>query len=182
MKKLEKVFCAVILLLLLPGCENKMEIKTGMPQWSMARQYLPALHQLKCLDAKISIDENDDWSDWMLKENITGTWKLLLDFNAGSTIDYSCKSITYTFDANGMVTIESNVKEIPGGRFEYENYEDPFNAFGYPGNFSKPNLVIGENESYCQIADPWMVTFSVKYYGENSRFRGEAERIFYKIN
>jgi hypothetical protein len=45
-----------------------------------------------------------------------------------------------------------------------------------------PILIIGENESFCQVTDPWLITFAVEDFGEDGRNRGEAERIFCKIN
>jgi hypothetical protein len=185
-KKTAKIFCAIVLLQAFAGCEReKMEL-TGL---SHAIHYLSVLENLNCLPAKIKLaglkdDYNLDdlWED----SKIEGTWKLLADVSTGDTIDYSCKSVTYTFHSNGTVTIKSNVEEIPGGEFEYNYYSDPYCFLCLP-LYPRPNLVIGESENYCQVLRSWLTTFSVIWklnQGDTvpGKGRGEVERIYYKIN
>jgi hypothetical protein len=83
-------------------------------------------------------------------------------------VDRSCNSVIYTFYANGTVTIESGIKEIPGSTFEYEyfNNGNPFCPTCLPAPDLTPNLIIGENKYYCQIAQSWLTTIFVKYYTE----------------
>jgi hypothetical protein len=186
MKKILKVLCITVLLQPFAGCEKYMEgRKMGMPQWSYARQYLPLLRNLSCQRASIVVDDDSEWTldKLRLKGIITGRWKLLLDFSAGNTIDYSCKSVIYTFDADSTVMIESNVKEIPGGQFEYDYRSDPFCHVCLPGpDGVRPNLIIGENKSFCQVAEPWLIVFAVDYVGSDRGYRGKTERIFCKID
>ncbi|MDR1197758.1 MAG: hypothetical protein LBK94_01925 [Prevotellaceae bacterium] len=182
-------FAAILLLagvMIACGKENlqrKEEFK--MPEWSNAIGYISALQSLKCMDAQILVYDKD-WHEWTsetfsLKGDIIGTWMLLMDCSKNDTIDYSCESIIYIFNANGIVTIKSNVKEIQSGQFEYAYYTDPFCPLCDVVN-PLPNLVIGTNKSFCQVADTWLTTFAVNYVGENGINRGEMERIFCKIN
>ena len=149
-----------------------------VPLWSHVYRYIPTIQDLKCLDAKI-IGDDEDYS--REKEGtINGTWQLLVDFSTGDTIDYSCESIIYTFETNGKVTINSSVKDILSGTFEYDYYPDPFCPHCDPTN-PRPNLVIGDNTYYCQVAPSWFITSTVVDYGDEGRNRGDFERIFQRI-
>jgi hypothetical protein len=179
MNKLFRILLPAILFLFLSGCE-----KWEVPVWSHAAKFRSLLSHLKCEDAKIAIKE-EEWELQTDRGSITGTWKLLLDFSAGDTIDRSCTSALYTFHADGTVTIESSIKEIPGGTFPYEYYNDPYCPVCLPSPNVRPNLVIGENEYFCQVSPSWLVTFFVNHWedGEELRTtRGEFEKVFHKIN
>jgi hypothetical protein len=182
MKMLLKVLSLTALFFFFSGCE-----KWDTPGWSYPARYSSELSHLKCENAGISTTEEEyvTGSD----ADIVGSWKLLLDFSAGDATDRSCNSIIYTFYANGTVTIESGIKEIPGGTFEYEyfNNGDPFCPTCLPAPDLAPNLIIGENKYYCQIAQSWLTTIFVRYYkeqetGKEARTYGEVEKIFHKIN
>jgi hypothetical protein len=179
MRKIIKVFCILVFLFLI-GCE-----KTEIPSLSHAAKYMPLLQHLKCQPANFSVKEmssDELLLQWMEEDDITGTWQLLLDFSAGDTVDYSCATITYSFNANGTVRVESNVKEWLNGQFEYSYYSDPFCPLCLPEPNVKPNLIIGENRHYCQVVKSWLTVFSCVELGEDRRNRGEVERILYKIN
>jgi hypothetical protein len=193
MKKIIKVLCITVLLQSFAGCEKYNEKtedimegrKMNISGWNYAVTYLPLLRNLSCQPARITTDE-EEWSDekYRLKSDITGRWKLLLDFSTGDTIDYSCKSVIYTFDADGTVMIESNAKEIPGGQFVYDFSMDPFYPYGPAIDiFSAiPNLLIGENKFFCQVIQPWFTIFAVNYVDSERGCRGKTERIFCKID
>jgi hypothetical protein len=176
-----KILSLMALFFFFSGCE-----KWEMPHWSYAAKYSSELSHLKCGGEDVSLKKEGygTGSD----DDIVGTWKLLLDFSAGDTIDRSCNSVIYTFHADGTVTIESGIKEIPGGTFEYEYfYDDPFCPLCLPSPDITPNLIIGENKYYCQIAQSWLTTIFVKYYtdkttGKEFKTYGEVEKILHKIN
>jgi hypothetical protein len=165
--------------------------ENGIPNLSYATRYLHVLRRLKCLPAEIKtvrMDKGHDNDDWAKDGKIEGTWQLLVDFGTGDTVDYSCESVTCTFRSNGKATIKSNVGEIPGGEFAYTYYSDPYGGFlSKPSPHPRPNLVIGESEKYCQVMCSWLTVFSVAWGKHQSDtvpdvVRGEAERIYYKIN
>jgi hypothetical protein len=183
MKRITSLFI-VVLLLLSVGCENeKMELS-----WqSHAGAYLSHIQNLKCKSGKIAtFNEESDWR----KDDIVGTWQLLLDFSTGDTIDYSCKSVIYSFKEDSTVTLSSDVPEIPSGQFEYDYYGDPYCPLCKPSASVRANLTIGEEESFCQVVRSWMVTFSVEWgmYQVSDdtwtpgRVRGDTKRIYYKID
>jgi hypothetical protein len=184
-KKTAKIFCMVVLLQAFARCESE---KIELSEMSDAILYLPVLRNLNCLPAKIkTVGVKDPYNlDLLEDEKIEGTWKLLVDFSTGDTIDYSCKTVTYSFRSNGTVTIESNAGEILGGEFEYS-----YNGYPYcllcDVNHAHPNLVIGESESYGQVIKSWLTTYSVEWGlnqgdKEPGQVRGEVERIYYKID
>jgi hypothetical protein len=180
---MKKILSFAAVLLMLAGAfacgkesiQRKEELK--MPQWSNATGYLSTLQDLECMDAQISISDDE----WRSHSDITGTWMLLLDCSTEDIIDYSCESIIYTFDANGTVTIISSVNEIQSGQFEYDYYPDPYCPLCDLIN-PLPNLVIGANKSFCQVANNWLTTFSVDNIGVDGRNRGKMEKIFRKID
>jgi hypothetical protein len=163
------------------GCEKE---KWEISGWSYAARYSSQLNHLKCENAKISANEED--SGIGSTYNIVGVWKLLLDISTGDAEDRSCNSVIYAFHADSTVTIVSDLKEIPSGTFKYEYYSDPFCPLCDPPLNTPPNLIIGENEYYCQVVQSWLTTFFVKYRDvdgeEKTRARGEMEKIFHKIN
>jgi hypothetical protein len=178
MKKLFRIFPLTILFLALAGCE-----KWEIPVWSHAVKFRSLLSRLKCEDARI-VQKDEEWKlDEESERSIVGTWKLLLDFSAGDTIDRSCTSAYYTFHADGTVTIESDIKEIQSGTFTYEYYPDCLPCL--PSPEVRPNLTIGETEYFCQVAPSWLVTFFVTYRedvdGEIRTVSGDFEKVFHKI-
>ncbi|MDR2118369.1 MAG: hypothetical protein LBP25_02375 [Tannerellaceae bacterium] len=177
--KLCKILLPAVLFFTFSGCE-----KWEVPVWSHAIKFTSLLKHLKCEDARIStVDE--EWNPEINKEiSIVGTWKLLLDFSAGDTVDRSCTEVIYSFHADGTVTIESQIKEIASGTFEYSYSTDPYCPLCDPLN-PPPNLVIGENKYYCQLSPSWLVTFFVRYWDVDGEIRpgsGKFEKVFHRIN
>jgi hypothetical protein len=175
-----KILSLMALFFFFSGCE-----KWEMPHWSYAVKYSSELSHLKCGGAGISVEKE---KYGIRSDNeIIGVWKLLLDLSTGDAADRSCNSVIYTFYADGTVLIESGIKEIPGGTFEYEYfYSDPFCSTCDIIN-PIPNLVIGENKYYCQIAQSWLTTIFVNYSidketGKEAPTYGEVEKIFHKVN
>ncbi|MDR2810741.1 MAG: hypothetical protein LBB84_09360 [Tannerellaceae bacterium] len=124
------LFCVTV-----TGCEY-----WEIPVWSHVIKFRSQLNQLKCEDAIASMKE-EEWD--LAKESeasIVGTWKLLLDFSAGDTVDRSCTSAYYTFHADGTVEIESEIEEIASGTFAYEYYTDPYCPWCDPVLYPRPNL------------------------------------------
>jgi hypothetical protein len=169
--------------------------------WSEARYDIALLNQLECLETPITLREEFYGGRG---DRIVGTWKLLLDFSTGDTVDYSCKSVLYTFDhaSHGILSISSDADEIPSTDIDFDYGESPDayyskcrndNANDYeeiPNNPKSllrsgcppplPNLVIsGYKNHYCQIAWSWMViSYPVKYGEEGPSKR---EKIFCKV-
>ena len=154
------------------------EEELHVPLWSHVNKYISTIMDLKCFGEKIRVDD-EDYSP-KKEGTINGRWQLLVDFSTGDTIDYSCESIIYTFETNGKVTINSSVKDILSGTFEYDYYPDPFCPHCDPTN-PRPNLVIGDNMYYCQVAPSWFITFTFIDYGDRGKARGDCERIFQRI-
>ncbi|MDR2232780.1 MAG: lipocalin-like domain-containing protein [Tannerella sp.] len=179
-----KIFVLFVFLFFLTACE-KIEI----PSWA-ADDYL--IHDLSCFDTKIKRVDIPYTSD-NPHENIVGKWQLLVDTGTGDKIDYSCNSIFYNFNENGMVTIQSDVKEISNSTFRYNYHSDPFCPSCLPTpNDVQPNLVIGDSMYYCQVAMSKLTIYSVLYdypslYDEPSlnedvalRRRGEVVYVLFR--
>ena len=175
-----------------PPEEPEEEKKIELPTQSSAYKYLSRLNRLRCPSGKIST--YDDEFAWE-KDDIVGTWKLLLDFNyfTGDTVDYSCKSVIYSFKADGTVTVSSNVKEIQDGQFGYDYYSDPFCPVCIPPFSPRPNLVIGSDNAYCEVVCSWLTEYFYQYAvhdpkndtdmnEDTLRLRSDVKRIYYKIN
>jgi hypothetical protein len=185
--KLSRILLPAIFLLCFGGCEKE---KWEVPTWSHAVKFADQLKRLQCVDAGISVKEVEwPWYTWNTEEgmgSIIGTWQLLLELSAGDTIDRSCTPVYYTFHADGTATIESVIKEIPSGTFTYEYYLDPYCPMCDPPQSPKPNLIIGENESYCQLSPSWLVTLFVRYRDVDGEIlttsSGDFEKIYHKIN
>jgi hypothetical protein len=178
MKKLAKTLCLIILLQSFAGCEEKWD----MLELSHAQLYLSLLEKLKCKNVDVSIKDSrwEETGERPWRASIVGDWELLLDFSAGDTIDRSCSAVTWSFGADGRVTVKSNVTEIPEGIFEYEYRSDPYCPLCDPGPTIPPNLVIGENPRFCQVSGSWLTTFfCLEKDGYN--FRGNIREIFHKI-
>jgi hypothetical protein len=179
MRNLIKISALIILFQVFSGCTSE---ESHVPLWSHAYRYIPIIQDLKCFDAKIIGDGEDYSSDY--REDINGTWQLLLDFSTGDTIDRSCESIFYSFrlikdEQTGLFSREAT---IPEGTFKCEFSGDEFCPLCLPPPDPDPNLVIGEYMYFCQVAESWMTLFTVNYYGEERvRRRGDIEKIFYRI-
>jgi len=183
MKKTFIIFGLFLVIQLFHSCE-----KIYMPSWAhFDGVYL--LDYARCFNKKIIEYEEKYSKDSFSKYNITGKWKLLVDVSTGEAIDYSCKSITYSFDENGKVEIQSNVKEITSGNFRYEYVEDPYCPTCL-GLDIGPNLIIGDSMYFCQVTISLLTVNSVKYYEyyeENSdtvifKRRGDVVKVFYRNN
>ena len=141
--------------------------------------------------------ENVNWSNGDFYDYYTfyyGTlegskWKLILDISGNDTIDYSCNSIIYHFQDDGIVTVTSDVKEVINGDFTY-NFHEPDRDFCilvdscYCVPYEEYNFAIGENSYYCTAIRKILSMLYLEYTTENNftittTFR--KEKLFYKI-
>ena len=161
------------------GCgDDKDKNKVGhIRYWLTINKQLPLINSIKCQS------ENDDITMGMYN-SIEGNWKLILDFGKGDTIDYSCNAVTYNFNKNGVVTIESDVVEIRGGEYNYI-FNEPYI---YPLTYSTPliaasypNLIIDGHEFYCQAAGVFLSTLFVESPADDGSPVERFDKIFYKI-
>jgi hypothetical protein len=140
-----------------------------MPTWSYAGAYVKFLNQLKCHGDSITL-YNEGVGQYVIYDDtsavkITGTWKLLVYFSQEDTIDYSCKSVFYSFENNGKVTIHSDASNIQSKKCEFYYTTDPF-MMGCPNEesaYPPPNLIIEKDSIFCQVARDWLVLRNLEY-------------------
>ena len=128
--------------------------------------------------------------------NLYGTlegskWRLILDINGKDTIDYSCNSIIYHFCDDGIVTIESDMKEFPDGEFTY-NFHEPDNLLCIPfcedwccicSAYEDTNFSIGEDSYSCSATGNLLSLLYLEYTEEDYlvTITYRKEKIFYKV-
>ena len=185
MKKLLKLMAILLFAAGAVACNDNMSEKSQfakIPAWSNVIAYMTLLNQQKCMDNITVLNEEYTLEVARRESSIIGTWKLLLDFSTGDTINYTCDNVLYAFGADSTVKVTSNVNAIKSGTFKYDYYLDPYCPLCDIIN-PRPNLVTGNEEYYCQIARSWMILYAVEYcdIGEIKITRGKAERILCKI-
>jgi hypothetical protein len=163
MKKLAGI---VLIMILFLSC-GKDEIYT---RDLLLAEFAPFINNLRCNDVKIVAHSTKAPNSG--GKEIVGTWKLWLDCSTGDTIDYSCKknsalyhfeatkiSEIYFFSSEGTLTIDSYVKEIPKGTFEYTYITHLSQASYY---IWYQTLSIGEDIYSCLVERPFLFIFFVE--------------------
>ena len=149
--------------------------------------YVQLLENMECLNLKFRKSYMNDIDSEELRGNLVGTWKLLLDHrnvDYGDNLyskDCSCRSVLYIFDADSMLTVLSDTTEFTSGLFKYTFSGNNLGCI--PIDYVQPELSIGGEKLYCQVADEMMLIKSVDYVDEDIEkpIIGRKRRLFFKI-